>query len=322
MIDHKLLNALNAEIDSFQLPQQPAHLYDPLRYILSLGGKRLRPLLTLMGCRLFGGDVEKALSPALAIEFFHNFSLIHDDIMDDAPLRRGKETVHEKWDLNVGILSGDALLVEAYKKVAEVDAKVLPKVLEVFSRTATQVCEGQQYDMDFESTETVTEKEYIGMIQYKTSVLLGCALQIGALVAYAEEEETEKLYQFGLKLGTAFQIKDDYLDAFGDPEKFGKQVGGDILCNKKTILLISALNKATDDQLAELKKWMNISDRNEEKVEAVKALYQETGADKYILERMEEYYRASLAELDGINLSAEQKLPLYEFAQWLHERDL
>ena len=321
MIDTALLGRLEEEIAKYSFPKEPENLYAPLDYIINLGGKRLRPLLTLLGCELFGGDVEKAIKPALAIEMFHNFSLIHDDIMDEAPLRRGQQTVHEKWNRDIAILSGDALLVEAYQLISEVEPSVLPKVLEVFSTTAKQVCEGQQYDMDFETMDRVEEADYISMIQYKTSVLLGCALKVGALIAGADDVQSQKLYDFGLYMGTSFQIKDDYLDAFGDPEKFGKQIGGDILANKKTILLINALENASGDSLNKLEAWLK-TDSSDGKVESVKSLYRELNVDQYAVSRMNEYYDLALGQLEQLQVEDTAKQKLYSFTEWLHKRDM
>lgn len=309
------------EVNQYHFPKQPEGLYEPLDYFLKIGGKRLRPVLTLLGADLFGGDIQKAVKPAMGIELFHNFTLVHDDIMDDAPLRRGKSTVHEKWNLNTAILSGDVLFVDAFEKVSNVDEPFLKDVIKVFVQTAREVCEGQQKDMDFESEMDVTEDEYIHMIQFKTSVLLGCALQIGAIVSGANKSDAEHLYQFGLSLGTSFQIKDDYLDAFGDPEKFGKQVGGDIIANKKTLLLIKALELASDSQKSELLGLLDESNL-ETKVKAVKQLYNATGATDYALSKIESYYQESISHLDQINTSQESKERLYSFAEWLKNRDL
>ncbi len=309
------------ELESRNFGAEPKDLYEPFHYILGLGGKRLRPVLTLLACESFGKSAEEALDPALGIELFHNFSLIHDDIMDAAPLRRGKQTVHKKWNLNVGILSGDVMLVEAFRLVTHVPDNVLRKVHEVFSRTAVEVCEGQQWDMDFENRMDVTEEEYIKMIQYKTSVLLGAALEIGALVGGSDEVGATQSYNFGLNLGTSFQIKDDLLDAFGDPEKFGKQVGGDILANKKTILLIHALQHAQGDDKIELENWLNESARSEEKVEAVKAIYERVGSIRYAEQRMEAYYRMSLNALDECKAHGANIHELRSFAEYLYHRD-
>ena len=237
----ELQSIIEEAITKLDIPQYPADLYEPVKYILSLGGKRMRPALLLMACDLFGGDVEAALSPALAIEVFHNFSLVHDDMMDNAPLRRGKATVHERWGQNAGILSGDVMLVLAYQLMMKVDDRLLRQVLDVFSQTAVGVCEGQQLDMDFEKLQTVGIDEYQNMIRLKTSVLLGGALKIGALIGGADMADAELLYGFGEHLGIAFQLQDDILDVYGDPDKFGKQVGGDIISNKKTYLLIKGI---------------------------------------------------------------------------------
>lgn len=302
----EFIGLVQDEVNQYHFPKQPEGLYEPLDYFLKIGGKRLRPVLTLLGADLFGGDIQKAVKPAVGIELFHNFTLVHDDIMDDAPLRRGKSTVHEMWNLNTAILSGDVLFVDAFEKVSDVDEPFLKDVIKVFVQTAREVCEGQQKDMDFESEMDVTEDEYIHMIQFKTSVLLGCALQIGAIISGANKSDAEHLYQFGLSLGTSFQIKDDYLDAFGDPEKFGKQVGGDIIANKKTLLLIKALELASDSQKSELLALLDESNL-ETKVEAVKQLYDATGATDYALSQIESYYQESISHLDQINTDRQVK---------------
>ena len=315
------VNLVQKEIKQYHFPEQPEGLYAPLDYFLKIGGKRLRPVLTLLGADLFDGDIHKALKPALGIELFHNFTLVHDDIMDDAPLRRSQSTVHEKWNLNTAILSGDVLFVDAFEKISDVDEIYLKEVLQVFLKAAREVCEGQQKDMDFESEMKVSESEYIRMIQFKTSVLLGCALQIGAIISGASKTDAEHLYQFGLSLGTSFQIKDDYLDAFGDPEKFGKQVGGDIISNKKTILLIKALEFASTNQKMTLLSLLEEKDLNR-KVEGVKQLYNETGATEYTQRQIESYYQDSLTHLNEISTSTESKTRLFGFAEWLKNRDI
>lgn len=248
---------LDQEINTYSYPSSPRNLYEPVSYLLGLGGKRLRPALLLLATDLFGGDVEKAVKPAMAIEFFHNFSLMHDDIMDKAPLRRGKPTVHEKWSDSTAILSGDIMLIEAYKLICEVEAVKLPACLKIFNTISTEVCEGQQMDMNFEKEEFVSIEEYIEMIRLKTAVLLGGALKIGAVIADASENDQELINDFGTKLGVAFQLQDDILDVYGDPEKFGKQVGGDIISNKKTFLLIKALELAKDDLKKKLEDLLN-----------------------------------------------------------------
>ena len=306
------------EIDALQLGSAPEKLYDPMHYIMNLGGKRLRPVLALMGAGLYG-DPSKAMPQAMAIELFHNFSLIHDDIMDAAPLRRGQDTVHIKWDENIGILSGDGMLVKAYQYVAQCSQKLLPEVLATFSKTALEVCEGQQMDMDFETMDQVPLDMYINMIQFKTSVLLGCAMKIGALVGGATEEDAEALYEFALLLGTSFQIKDDYLDVYGDPEKFGKQVGGDILSNKKTLLWIEAEKRAALQRI-DFSEYAAMTP-NEDKVESFQELYKILDVDAFAKSEIDRYYQLSLEALDKVSLDVQTLAPLKEFAQWLHRRE-
>jgi geranylgeranyl diphosphate synthase type II len=298
---------------------QPADLYDPMHYILQLGGKRLRPAMVLAGCELFEGAAEDALQAAMGIELFHNFSLIHDDIMDKAPLRRGKKTVHHKWNENVGILSGDAMLVKAYQYVAQVSPQALPAVLECFSQTAMEVCEGQQYDMDFETTEAVSEAAYIEMIRLKTSVLLGAALKIGAIIAGASVEAQTQIYNFGVNIGIAFQIQDDLLDSFGDPAKFGKKVGGDIANNKQTLLMISARNKANKAQLASLSEAETLSEQA--KIDTVKSLFEATGARAYTEHTKDYYFQQSLDYLNAVESTHPLKEELTQFAAYLVQRD-
>jgi geranylgeranyl diphosphate synthase type II len=316
-----LQQAIENGLSALGLEKEPKSLYEPADYILSLGGKRLRPVLALLACSLYA-DPNKAINQALAVEVFHNFTLVHDDIMDEAPLRRGRETVHKKWSLNTAILSGDVMLIKAYQLLANCEASLLPKLLEAFNKMAVEVCEGQQMDMDFETRDNVEEEEYIRMIQLKTSVLLGCSLKMGALVGGASEEDAENLYQFGLKLGTSFQIKDDWLDCFGDPEKFGKQVGGDIIANKKTLLLIKALKKAEGEDEVELKTWLAGSQQKaEEKVNAVKALYKKLGVDEFAKSEIDRFYQDARTHLGALSISTEAKKPLYTFARWLYERE-
>lgn len=298
----------------------PASLYEPIRYFLSIGGKRLRPLLSLLGAQAVGKDPLLALKPAIGIELFHNFSLVHDDIMDEAPLRRGHITLHEKHNLNTAILAGDALLIEAYKFIANVPPQVLLQVLETFNKTALQVCEGQQLDLDFEERDNVTLKSYTKMIQYKTSVLLGCAIKIGALAAGAKQEQAEMLYDFALNMGTSFQIMDDYLDAFGNPEKTGKQVGGDILANKKTLILIHAFRNASPGQLRDLRKWM-AAPASPAKVAVVKGLFVETKSVDFALEEAERFYKLALMKLEAARNAGLKTKTLEAFAKWLYKRD-
>lgn len=300
----------------------PVELYEPIDYIMSLGGKRLRPCLLLMACDMFGGDVEKALSAAIGIEVFHNFTLMHDDIMDKAPLRRGKPTVHEKWNTNVAILSGDVMMVEANRLMMLVDDSILRPVLDVFNETATGVCEGQQIDMNFENRDTVAVDEYINMIRLKTAVLLGGLMKIGALIAGASQAEATLLYNFGEQLGIAFQLQDDILDVYGDPEKFGKQVGGDIQSNKKTYLLIKALETADKEKLTELNRWLSATDFDAaEKVNAVRNIYAGLGIREQAESEMNKYAQSAMQSFEAINLPEERKAILKEFADQLLVRE-
>jgi len=298
--------------------QEPIELYQPISYILSLGGKRLRPAMVLAGCDLFNGSLEDALLPGLAIEMFHNFSLVHDDIMDDAPLRRGKKTIHEKWNTNVAILAGDAMLVKSYQYLNLVDKSVLAKVLDVFSTTALEVCEGQQYDMNFESSPSVSEEDYIEMIRLKTAVLLGAALQIGALIGKASTNQASALYKFGVDAGLAFQVQDDLLDAFGDPDKFGKKVGGDILQDKKTLLMIYARELAPK----ELAALQNEKLTGAIKVKAFQKLFIDCGAETKAIAKREELLKSALSALASADAKNDKvKIQLTNFAQWLSHRD-
>jgi geranylgeranyl diphosphate synthase type II len=317
-----LQDIINQEINKLSFPLYPAELYEPIKYILSLGGKRMRPALLLMACDLFGGDPDKALSPALAIEVFHNFTLMHDDIMDNAPLRRGKTTVHEKWNRNVAILSGDVMLVESYKLIMQVDEHLLKQVLNIFNATAVGVCEGQQFDMEFEQRNDVHIDEYINMIRLKTAVLLGGALKIGAVIGGANDKDAALLQIFGEQLGVAFQLQDDILDVYGDPEKFGKQVGGDILSNKKTFLLIEALELAGEKQAGELKKWFSGTQFDaQEKVMAVTAIYDQLNIRQHAWDTMHQYADKAFAALDSISLPNASKQYLRNFADSLMVRE-
>ena len=322
----KKLNDLQAiiseEVEKLTFPTYPAELYEPIKYILSLGGKRMRPALLLMACDLFGGDVKKAISPALAIEVFHNFTLMHDDIMDNAPLRRGKTTVHERWNKNVGILSGDVMLIEGYKLMMNVDQHLLRPILNIFNDTAVGVCEGQQLDMEFETRNDVDIDEYINMIRLKTAVVLGGALKIGALVGGASDKDAVSLHTFGEQLGVAFQLQDDILDVYGDPEKFGKQVGGDIISNKKTYLLLKALELANPSQKAGLKQWLSAPSPNPKaKVSAITEIYNQLQVRRYAEEAMQTYADQAFAALDSINLPEEHKRYLRDFADGLMVRE-
>jgi geranylgeranyl diphosphate synthase type II len=300
------------EISIFNLPQEPKNLYDPLRYFFGLGGKRLRPVLTLITAQNFGATGNNALNSAMAIELFHNFSLIHDDIMDEAPFRRGKETVHEKWNNHIAILSGDVLLVKAYESLAKCDAKYLPNLLNLFNKTAAEVCEGQQMDMDFETRESVSEEEYIEMIRLKTSVLLGCAIQFGGIVSEIDVDMQSSLYNFGQYIGIAFQIKDDLLDLYGESAKVGKQIGGDVLSDKKTLLSIKAKEFGCDMQA------LNQITDNEQRILKAQKLFEEYGAKSYVESKMHHFYSKAISSLDLF--PAERKKLYLEFAEFLIER--
>jgi len=317
-----LQDIINKEVEQLDFPVYPADLYEPIKYILALGGKRIRPALLLMSCDMFGGDVNKAIAPALAIEVFHNFTLMHDDIMDNAPLRRGNITVHEKWNQNVAILSGDVMLVKGYELMMQVDDSVLRPIMNIFNETATGVCEGQQIDMEFETRNDVHIDEYINMIRLKTAVVLGGALKIGALIAGSTDQDAILLQSFGEQLGVAFQLQDDILDVYGNPEKFGKQVGGDILSNKKTFLQINALELANETQSSELNKWFSGTDfPAKEKIEAVTGIYDQLNIRHYAWETMHAYASKAFEALDAISLPDASKQYLRDFADGLMVRE-
>jgi geranylgeranyl diphosphate synthase type II len=314
---------IQAHFKALDLTKEPNNLYEPIRYILSLGGKRLRPVLTLMATEVFDVDCEKAIPAATAVEVFHNFSLIHDDIMDDAPLRRGNETVHEKWDLNTGILSGDAMLILAYQFFENYDPKVFRELAKLFSKTALEVCEGQQYDVDFETRDNVTIPEYLKMIEYKTAVLVGAAMKMGAIVAETSTENANAIYDFGLNLGIAFQLQDDYLDAFGDPETFGKQVGGDIIENKKTYLYLKALEFSKANEKEQLLHLFSIHPTdNTDKIESVKQIFTQTGADVATQQAIQDFTLKAFQTLDKINISEDKKAILKAFGNKLMSRNV
>ena len=290
----ELLKKVNEALDNLVYDRQPASLYDPIRYVLSIGGKRVRPVLTLLTYNLYKDDPLSIMSQAIGLETYHNFTLLHDDLMDHADMRRGHETVHKKWDANRAILSGDTMLLQAFERVEECDPTKLPDVFKVFIQTTLEIGEGQQLDVEFETRNDVTEDEYIEMIRLKTSVLLACACKVGAIMAGASAEDTDNLYKFGEKLGLAFQLQDDLLDVYGNPAVFGKNIDGDITSNKKTYMLINAFNRATPAQREELTKWVNAKefDRNE-KVAAVTKLYNEIGIRKLCEQKMEQYYQGA-----------------------------
>ncbi|WP_025741329.1 polyprenyl synthetase family protein [Aquimarina pacifica] len=303
--------------------KEPKNLYEPISYILKLGGKRLRPVLVLMTSEIFDVSYKKALDAALAVETFHNFSLIHDDIMDDAPLRRGKETVHEKWDINTGILSGDAMLINAYQLFENYEGATFKELAKLFTKTAIEVCEGQQYDIDFETRDDVTIPEYIKMIEYKTAVLVGAAMKMGAIVAGASESSASSIYDFGRLLGLAFQLQDDYLDAFGDPATFGKQVGGDIIENKKTILYLKALEFATKNEQKQLQGLFSLTpDDPTEKIQMVTSLFESTGAKEKARLEIEDYTQKAFSLLDNMSITEDKKEILRLFGEKLMNRSV
>lgn len=305
------------------LNKEPQNLYQPIHYILSLGGKRMRPVLTLMATDVFDVDCKKALAAATAVEIFHNFSLIHDDIMDDAPLRRGNQTVHEKWNINTGILSGDAMLILAYQHFEEYEPKIFRDLAKLFSKTALEVCEGQQYDVDFETRNDVTIPEYLKMIEYKTAVLVGAAMKMGAIVAETSTENANLIYDFGLNLGIAFQLQDDFLDAFGNPETFGKQVGGDIIENKKTFLYLKAKEFANATQKEQLLQLFALkTEENTEKIETVKSIFNATGATDATKKAIEEFTIKAFETLEKMDISSDKKTILKEFGENLMKRNV
>ena len=319
----QLLDKVNAHIDSLDYAREPMNLYRPVQYILSLGGKRIRPAMMLMAYNMYRDDVERILDPALALEIYHNFTLLHDDLMDNADVRRGKPTVHMCWDANTAILSGDVMLTLADVYMSRVDDAYFREVMATFHTTSIEIAEGQQYDMDFETRTDVTEAEYIEMIRLKTSVLLACALKIGAILGGASKEDAEHLYRLGESIGLAFQLRDDYLDVYGDPKVFGKKVGGDILCNKKTYLYINALRLADKEQRAALDYWATATDIvPEEKVAAVTAIYTALGLPEMSRAIEEQYYRRAQASLEALSVAEDKKQVLREFMAALMERDV
>ena len=318
----QLQNLINKAIAESNYPESPAELYQPISYLMDLGGKRLRPACLLMACNLFSPNISKAIKPALGIEVFHNFTLMHDDIMDNAPLRRGQPTVHQKWNQSVAILSGDVMLVEAYKLMMQVDPEIIIQILEIFNATAVGVCEGQQIDMNFESLSEVSIEQYINMIRLKTAVLLGGALKIGALIGGSSLADANLLYQFGENLGIAFQLHDDILDVYGDPEKFGKQVGGDIISNKKTFMLISAQSLAEGDLSSKLENLLcSLENDSARKVIAVTAIYDQLGVRKLAEHEMSNFAAKAVQALDQVSADNSKKEILKKFAEQLLVRE-
>ncbi|HQW69732.1 MAG TPA: polyprenyl synthetase family protein [Flavobacterium sp.] len=314
---------ISSHFETLSLQKEPKNLYEPIQYIISLGGKRLRPVLTLMASEIFDIDCKKALAAATAVEVFHNFSLIHDDIMDDAPLRRGNETVHEKWNINTGILSGDAMLILAYQFFEQYEPKTFRELAKLFSKTALEVCEGQQYDVDFETRDDVSIPEYLKMIEYKTAVLVGAAMKMGAIVAETLEENKNLIYDFGLNLGIAFQLQDDYLDAFGNPETFGKQVGGDIIENKKTYLYLKALEFGNSEEKEQLLHLFSIQPNdNTDKISSVKDIFNQTGASQATQKAIQDYTFFAFETLEKMNISNDKKMILKAFGEKLMNRNV
>jgi geranylgeranyl diphosphate synthase type II len=308
-------------LQSQVIQKEPNNLYNPIRYILNLGGKRMRPVLTLMTAEVFDTDYKAALPAAMAVEVFHNFSLVHDDIMDDAPYRRGQQTVHEKWDINTGILSGDAMLILAYQYFEQYESDVFRDLAKLFSKTALEVCEGQQMDVDFETRSDVSILEYLKMIEYKTAVLVAAAMKMGAIISKTSEKDARLIYDFGLNLGIAFQLQDDFLDAFGDPETFGKQVGGDIIENKKTYLYLKAIEFSSPEKAAVLQDLFGRQfGDNTEKIEVVKTIFNESGAAEATLKAIEAYTFKAFDTLEEMEISAEKKNILKVFGENLMRR--
>ena len=313
---------INKRLSELKFGNDPTELYEPIRYIMALGGKRMRPLLVLLAYRLFKKDDDQIIDQAISVEVFHNFTLMHDDIMDNAPLRRGKETVHEKWDSNVAILSGDVMLVKAYEFLAQSPSGDIRDILKAFNDCALGVCEGQQFDMNFESTSKVQEAEYLEMIKMKTAILLGYSLQLGAMLAESSNENCHLLYDFGCDIGIGFQLMDDLLDVYADQDKFGKQVGGDIIANKKTFLMIKALELANEAQRKQLNHWIGaVSFNNTDKVEAVTAIFNEIGIKQLTEKKMNTYFQQGFKSLDKLSVTDEAKQPLLDLVDFLINRD-
>lgn len=317
----QLRDIIKTELDREEYVEEPYSLFEPIKYIMEDGGKRLRPVLTLMAYNLYRDDIEKAFKSAIGIEIFHNYTLLHDDVMDDAELRRGRQTVHKKWNSNVAILSGDAAAITAYKYIETVEDLYLRRVIDGFNQVAMDVCKGQQYDMEFETRDDVTEEEYIQMIYLKTSVLIAGSMRHGALIAGAPEHEYKALYDFGGYLGLVFQLQDDYLDVYGEVEEFGKKIGGDILCNKKTYMLIKALELAGEEDKASLREWLNKERFNPaEKIKDVTEIYNRAGIKEVVMAKIDDYLEKSRAALDKVNVAEERKVRFYEMIDYIGGR--
>ena len=317
----ELYQIVQVSINELQIGSEPVELYEPIKYSLEAGGKRIRPVLTLAACNLFSDKIEASIAPAMAIEIFHNFTLLHDDIMDKADLRRNQPTVHKKWNENIAILSGDAMLIKAYQQIIKTPVKLVP-IVEIFNKTAIEVCEGQQLDMNFEQRNTVSEAQYLEMIKLKTSVLVAASLKIGALAANASEIEASKLYEFGLNLGLAFQLQDDYLDTYGDTQKFGKIIGGDIAANKKTYLLTKAIELAGKEDLLTINKLLSDKEYNrEQKVSEMISVFNKLNIKTVVKEKMDYYYQKAMHAIDSVEVESSKKINLIEFAKNLMERE-
>ncbi len=318
----ELYQLINQAIAESNYPKQPQELYEPITYFMDLGGKRIRPILVLMACNLFSDDIQKAIQPALGVELFHNFTLIHDDIMDHAPTRRGKPTVHEKWSSTTAILSGDVMLIEAYKRIIQVRSSILPDILRVFNDTAVGVCEGQQMDMGFEKATAVQIDDYLHMIRLKTAILLGGALKIGAMIGGSSPEDANLLYSFGEKMGIAFQLQDDILDVYGDPKKIGKQIGGDILSNKKTFMLIKAQELTQNETRKTLNSWLTNTKANpQEKIKEVTAIYDQLHIRQLTEQTMNQFIQSAFLALDQLRVDRNKKAALQNFAKQLLMRE-
>lgn len=318
----EILTKVNEFIEQLPYDRQPQSLYEPVKYVLSIGGKRVRPVLMLLAYNLYKEDPERILMPACALETYHNYTLLHDDLMDNADVRRGVPTVHRKWDANTAILSGDSMLVLAYHRMLQCDADKQPEVMSLFTETALEIGEGQQYDMEFENRDDVTEEEYIEMIRLKTSVLLACAMKIGGILAGASAEDADNLYKFGEQVGLAFQLQDDLLDVYGDPKVFGKAVGGDITCNKKTYMLINAFQRANSEQRVELERWVSAKDFDrQEKVAAVTEIYNQIGIRHICEEKINYYFEESKKYLAKINVADERKQTLLQYTAEMMKRE-
>jgi len=316
-----LQSLVEKELSAQQFVEQPEGLYLPIEYVLDIGGKRIRPTLCLAGCYLFNDEIKPAIKPALGLEIFHNFTLLHDDVMDNADVRRNQPTVHIKWNPNTAILSGDAMLIKAYQYIADLSTNSLPPVLALFNQTALEVCEGQQYDMEFESRQDVSVDEYLKMIRLKTAVLLAGSLKTGAIIGGASDEQANLLYEFGENIGLGFQLQDDYLDVYGDVETFGKAIGGDIVANKKTFMLINALQLTSGDLRTKLDEWLTVENFDaDKKIEAVRSIYDKVGVADLAREKMHYYFNEAMQALNKVNGKEEMKEDLRQFALKLIER--